>query len=66
MILDIILILLFFPIVIILIKSKTIIYQFKVYKVGEYLTIGNSNWYVIKDSNSNDDEVILFGGKSSN
>lgn len=49
-----------FPILIILIKPKTVVYKYKVYKVGEYLTIENNNWYVIKESNSNDNEVILL------
>ena len=52
--------LLLFPMMVILLTPKIIIFKYKEYKIGEYLTIDNSTWYVIKDSGTLDDSLVLL------
>ena len=52
--------LLIFPVIVILLNPETIIFKYREYKIGEYLTIDNSNWYVIKDSDTLDDSLVLL------
>lgn len=52
--------LLAFPALIIIVDPQLIVFKYKEYKVGQYVTINNNNWYVIKDSDSLNDSLMLL------